>query len=415
MSNDYVRFLGRPPSLFYKWGLFGLFLLFVVGVVISLKIEVPKKVRAVADVTAAEASNPIVAKHRDIVKEVYFKEGSYVNEGDALFRLDSEADYRDVITLETWLNTTDSSGSRAPLPKNLSLGSGQLDGVYKVLRLQFEREEQGQDSLNLTIQKQGIKNQILALEGATEQIKREQEICNGLIQDRKNQLTDWEERLKKGLVSEQAVEPYRIQVKQKRAECARLSRSLEDNKALIEGLQREITNLEVNALTVKAERRTEEILACENLRGAIDSWKERYLISAKSSGLLTLGNEDLLGSVIMQNEVIGEILNQGAEAQVYAYVPISSIDEIDLGQEVQVIIDGFSLREYGKLEGKVSGIRPTLEEDKMHQRIEISLNNGFTTSKGKTIEYRPAYRAEAIVITERSPILFRLFEELRPS
>ena len=138
------------------------------------------------------------------------------------------------------------------------------------------------------------------------------------------------------------------------------------------------------------------------------------MISLKSTGLLTLSNEDLLGSVIMQNEVIGEILNEGAEAYVYAYVPISSIDEIDIGQEVQVIVDGFSLREYGKLEGKVSGIRPTLE-DKTHQRIEISLNNGFTTSKGKTIEYRPAYRAEAIVITERSPILFRLFEELRPS
>ena len=91
----------------------------------------------------------------DIIKEVYFKEGSYVNEGDVLFRLDSEADYRDVITLETWLNTTDSSGSRAPLPKALSLGSGQLDGVYKALWL-LELEEQGQDSLNLT-KKQGIK------------------------------------------------------------------------------------------------------------------------------------------------------------------------------------------------------------------------------------------------------------------
>ena len=68
MSNDYVRFLGRPPSLFYKWGLFGLFLLFIIGVVISFKIEVPKKVRTVAEVTAPEASSPIVAKHRDIIK-----------------------------------------------------------------------------------------------------------------------------------------------------------------------------------------------------------------------------------------------------------------------------------------------------------------------------------------------------------
>lgn len=415
MSNDYVRFLGRPPSLFYKWGLFGLFLLFIIGVVISFKIEVPKKVRTVAEVTAPEASSPIVAKHRDIIKEVYFFEGSYVNEGDVLFRLDSEADYRDVITLETWLNTTDSSGSRAPLPKNLSLGSGQLDGVYKALWLLLELEEQGQDSLYLTLKKQGIKDQILEEEGATEEIRREQEICNALIRDYKNQLADWEKRLKDSLVSEQAVEPYRIQVKEKQAECARVSRSLKDKKVLIKGLQREIFNLEAYASTEKAEKRTNEILECENLRSAIKSWKERYLISAKSTGLLTLSNEDLLGSVIMQNEVIGEILNEGAEAQVYAYVPISSMDEIDLGQEVQVIIDGFSLREYGKLEGKVSGIRPTLEEDKMHQRIEISLNNGFTTSKGKTIEYRPAYRAEAIVITERSPILFRLFEELRPS
>ena len=47
------------------------------------------------------------------------------------------------------------------------------------------------------------------------------------------QLADWEERLAQGLVSEREVETYRIQVKEKRETCARFSRSMEDNKALI--------------------------------------------------------------------------------------------------------------------------------------------------------------------------------------
>ena len=149
-------------------------------------------------------------------------------------------------------------------------------------------------------------------------------------------------------------------------------------------MRREITDLEVNDLTTKAEDKTEELLACENLRVAINAWKERYLISAKTSGVLTLGNEDLMGSALSKDQVIGEILQDGASAQVYAFIPVSSIDEVRIGQEVQVIIEGFSLREYGKLEGLVTAIRPTLEEDKMHQRIEISLQNGLTTSKGKT-------------------------------
>ena len=171
--------------------------------------------------------------------------------------------------------------------------------------------------------------------------------------------------------------------------------------------------MEVNDLTTKAEDKTEELLACENLRIAINSWKERYLISAKTSGVLTL-SEDLMGSALSKDQVVGEILQDGASAQVYAYIPVSSIDEVRIGQEVQVLIEGFSLREYGKLE-VVTAIRPTLEEDKMHQRIEISLTNGLTTSKGKVIEYRPSYRAEAIIVTERTPILFRLLDELRSS
>ena len=80
-----------------------------------------------------------------------------------------------------------------------------------------------------------------------------------------------------------------------------------------------------------------------------------------------------------------------------------------------MIIEGFSLREYGKLEGTVTAIRPTLEEDKMHQRVEISLKNGLTTSNGKAIDYRPSYRAEAIIVTERTPILLRLLDEIRES
>ena len=120
MSNDYVRFLGRPPSLFYKWGLFGLFLLFVIGVVISFKFEVPKKVRAVAEVTAPEASIPVVIKYGGLVEEVYVEEASFVNQGDVLIRMASEAKYEDIITLEAWLATEDASLDGASLPKQLS-------------------------------------------------------------------------------------------------------------------------------------------------------------------------------------------------------------------------------------------------------------------------------------------------------
>ena len=415
MSNDYVRFIGRPPSIFYRWGLFSLFVLFLASILVSLVMEVPKKVKAPADVTAAEASSPIVANHTGLVDAVHCTEGSYVNEGDLLFRLASEADYNDVLSLETWLNTLDSSGNRSPLPKQLSLGSDQLSEAYMKLRRLVDLTAFGQDSLGMALHKQGIEEQISALEGVSRQIKRQQSLCYDVLESLNDQLADWEARLAQGLVSEREVETYRIQVKEKRETCARFSRSLEDNKALIEGLRREITDLEVNDLTTKAEDKTEELLACENLRVAINAWKERYLISAKTSGLLTLSNEDLMGSALSKDQVIGEILQDGASAQVYAFIPVSSIDEVRIGQEVQVIIEGFSLREYGKLEGSVTAIRPTLEEDKMHQRIEISLKNGLTTSKGKAIEYRPSYRAEAIIVTERTPILFRLLDELRES
>lgn len=396
MSNDYVRFLGRPPSLFYKWGLFGLFLLFVIGVVISFKIEVPKKVRAVAEVTAPEASIPVVIKYGGLVEEVYVEEASFVNQGDVLIRMASEAKYEDIITLEAWLATEDASLDGASLPKQLSLGNGQVNDAYEYLKSIISEE--------YFLTKQEIKGQISAYEEVTRQIEHQLDLCNESLQNLEKQLAEDIIREKKGLISKLAVEKTQGNVNDKRESCAGYSRNIAENKALIQDSRIKYAEVKNNELRVFAQ-----------LRSAIKSWKERYLISAKSTGLLTLSNEDLLGSVIMQNEVIGEILNEGAEAYVYAYVPISSIDEIDIGQEVQVIVDGFSLREYGKLEGKVSGIRPTLEEDKTHQRIEISLNNGFTTSKGKTIEYRPAYRAEAIVITERSPILFRLFDELWPS
>ena len=58
-----------------------------------------------------------------------------------------------------------------------------------------------------------------------------------------------------------------------------------------------------------------------------------------------------MGSALSKDQVVGEILQDGASAQVYAYIPVSSIDEVRIGQEVQVLIEGFSLREYGKLEG----------------------------------------------------------------
>ncbi|MEC8757408.1 MAG: hypothetical protein VXX44_05105, partial [Bacteroidota bacterium] len=174
MSNDYVRFIGRPPSVFYRWGLFSLFVLFLASILVSLVMEVPKKVKAPADVTAAEASSPIVVNYTGLVHEVYCTEGSFVNEGDLLFRLASEADYSDVLSLEAWLNATDSSDNRPPLPKQLSLGSDQLSDAYMKLRRLVDLTAFGQDSLGMALHKQGIEEQISALEGVSRQIKRQQ-------------------------------------------------------------------------------------------------------------------------------------------------------------------------------------------------------------------------------------------------
>ncbi|MEC7158831.1 MAG: hypothetical protein VXW24_00920, partial [Bacteroidota bacterium] len=130
------------------------------SILVSLVMEVPKKVKAPADVTAAEASSPIVANHTGLVDAVHCTEGSYVNEGDLLFRLASEADYNDVLSLETWLNTLDSSGNRSPLPKQLSLGSDQLSDAYMKLRRLIDLTAFGQDSLGMALHKQGIEEQI---------------------------------------------------------------------------------------------------------------------------------------------------------------------------------------------------------------------------------------------------------------
>ena len=176
MSNDYVRFIGRPPSVFYRWGLFSLFVLFLASIAVSLVMEVPKKVKASADVTAAEASSPVIAHNAGLVEEIYYTEGTYVNEGNVLFRLNSEANYDDVLVLEKWLSTTDSTENRASLPKNLSLGSDQLSEAYMKLRRLVDLAAYGQDSLGKALRKQSIEEQIAALEGVGLQIVRQQRL-----------------------------------------------------------------------------------------------------------------------------------------------------------------------------------------------------------------------------------------------
>ena len=67
----------------------------------------------------------------------------------------------------------------------------------------------------MALHKQGIEEQISALEGVSRQIKRQQGLCYDVLESLNDQLADWESRLAQGLVSEREVETYRIQVKKK--------------------------------------------------------------------------------------------------------------------------------------------------------------------------------------------------------
>lgn len=174
----------------------------------------------------------------------------------------------------------------------------------------------------------------------------------------------------------------------------------------------------------KLDKLKEDLSASKSqLENMIHAWKKRYLQVSPIDGQMEyLGfwrenyfvqnNQELFSILPYQNEIVGEVI-----------MPSYGIGKVKVGQTANVKVNNYPYMEYGLIKGQVSSIsrlankikqssNGAMDEENVY-RILIYFPEGLKTNFGRTLDLDFESQGTAEIITKPKRLIERLFDNLK--
>lgn len=150
------------------------------------------------------------------------------------------------------------------------------------------------------------------------------------------------------------------------------------------------------------------------LYGAIQAWKQTWLIVAPDTGIITLTFEWAPGQYVAPGQEIMTLVtpHQQGSAKAVGLLPAAGAGKVSPGMAVRIHLAGFPYREFGAVPGRVKDISLTpvnTGADTPSYRIEIELPQGLKTDYGRELPLLHESLGSARIITEKRNLFQRIF------
>ena len=200
----------------------------------------------------------------------------------------------------------------------------------------------------------------------------------------------------------------------------RYEQDLKNLKSNIEQLNGQILNVRKNILDVQ--QTTKEvnttkyvglIEAMNQLKSAIQKWKQTYLLTAPSDGRVSFfnnywaENQDIReGAAVM---AIVPPIGSGIVGMVE--LPLASAGKVLEGQRVVMKFYSYSYNRFGIVQGEVMS-KALLPRDNKTISVRVSLPHGLHTNRGYDLKFDQQMTGSAEIVTEERRFIERMFDKL---
>ncbi len=152
------------------------------------------------------------------------------------------------------------------------------------------------------------------------------------------------------------------------------------------------------------------ITQLERLKNAIATWKDRNLLKAPTSGMVSFQTSRIASQELKVGEEFCKILSDDDEVICQIIIPIAGAAKIKQGQKVRVVLTSYPENEFGFIEAIVMSMSvvPTVNETQSNYIITAKVPNPLITSTNKEISYLPEMQGTAEIITQKKTIFARL-------
>lgn len=345
-----------------------------------------------------------------------------VKEGQIIAYIDNQANYQDVLLIDSLLNRyNDQDLEKFPFPSRVLLGEiSSTFSSFTIAHSQYYRVLHSDlyKTMRTTLQQQN---------------KINMDIIKNLDQEiilKKNKLDLENELLSKDstLTSVKALSEQEYNRKQSTFyDLQSIYKELHNNRLSYMALMKK-NDQQIQQYTLEEQEsldrlREELTVSRSQLMNIIHSWKKQYLqISPIEGQIEYLGfwrenyfiqaGQELFSILPNQNEIIGEVI-----------VPSYGIGKVKVGQTANVKVNNYPYMEYGLIKGKVSSISrlsnkiaqssSTTNSEGNVYRVLITFPNGLRTNFDKILDLDFESQGTVEIITKPKQLIERLFDNLK--
>lgn len=417
-SEEVQEILGTPPGWLVRWGTFLVLAGFCVLVSVAWFLRYPDVVEAAVEITTATPPAEVVARTDGRIAALFVSDTSNVRQNDLLGVLQSTANYRDVILLDScvaaWRGLKIEDFKLLHIPDSMNLGELQVDYANFTRMLsdyQFGSDrgsasyESSVSSIQLQINQleQSIQFEQKALVRTKDQLKVAEDLYEkqkDLYEQGITSRVDFEKERTKLADLERQRDQYEDNVLQKRREIISLKSTMNKESFGRQESTTSASTLLINSLNL--------------MNTSLDRWKQTYLLTAPIDGKVALNGLTLQQFVHLGEQVMTIVPMASGIIIGRAKLPIAGSGKVHEDQRVLIKLDNYPYREFGAITGKVFS-KSLVPKDKEYS-IMIALpntpNKKLRTSLGKEIDFAQQLQGKAEIITEDKGFLQRIVEQL---
>jgi multidrug efflux pump subunit AcrA (membrane-fusion protein) len=417
-SEDVQEILGTPPGWLVRWGTSIVLIGFVMILSAAWFVRYPDVVEAKVVVTTATPPVDVIARTDGRISKLLVSDTAAVHTNQLLAVLQSTANYRDVLFLDSclgaWQQLKIESFRTVQQPDSLTLG--ELQGDYADFVRILSDFKFGRDSRSASVQ-----SNINSIQLQISQLKQSITFEEKALQRTNDQLKIAEELYQKQKdLYEQGI-TSRVDFEKERTKLAELERQRDQYEENTLQKRREIISLQNNINSASFGQQETASSASGRLTGSLNTlrsnvskWKQTYLLQSPIEGKVSLNGLTVQQFVRQGDQVITVVPLQNDKIIGRVSLPIAGSGKVKEKQRVILKLDNYPYYEFGTISGLIisKSLVPKDNQYSILVALPVNKNNSLRTSYGKEIQFEQQLQGKAEIITDDKGFLQRISEQI---
>jgi len=415
-SEEVDEIMSFIPNRIIQWGLTVIFALFFALLMGSYFFKSPEIIRAPMILTKKNPPVSLISKSTGKIDRLFAVDGQTILEKGNIALINNPTDFSHYLILKKELaecfliSNWDEQVFAYDLTEQLTLGELQQSyGPFLKSRNNFKHYLRQ----NFLPQKIGlIDKQIIKQEEYYQTLIRQREIQRNDLTLSQKSFTRDSSLYQKRTTSEAEYDKSRQLFLSKRSAFVGFEAILRETESSILQMQSSRVGLQMQHERELSEFRLALDESKQNLENAIHQWEERFLVASPVEGKLTFTSIWSVNQEVKTGELIATIIPIKESAIIAkAVISPSGFGKVEVGQRVNLKLNGFPYMEFGMLKGKIKSI--SLVPEAKGYVAEIELSDGMTSSYRENLRFIQQMDGTAEIITKEMRLITRLINPLR--